>query len=824
MPLDSAPEAPSKALPDVYRGEGRRRLLSPSLKQESELRVAAEAARARLEAVQSKPEDDDERIKAQMDFYEANLDLEVFDKQHDPTGTLKREIVGRDLAKQITELLPKENMERAYLATPERVTPVYLVNMGELDRVNKEGHGLGNAALNELAQQITDRVGGFAGETPFKVYRADSNSFFVRFEKDISREQAKQIEKALTRDAAESWAGEGEKDVLKEAEIETPPIIVDMMSFEEALAGVPKELQVVGKGETYAVGVMMDTLFTIQEARKIVTRTKRIRKLISQNRGSEAEALYDEYLKKSLKGVFQMETGPGATPTIVNEYVELEAFLRSHEDDKHLHGDDPLWEPAIGKVLGGLRQRYEHDEVYAKKIQAFVADQIQKEKAGLKIRPSEPTPSAKVLETAAPATDFEAPSADQATEGLREFARLRVEIGTLKEKLENAKRPPVASEKEIALHEQRARIAEKKLTLEQARRNTATGLEEQGPMYKRLETALEDGEKRIASVSMDMGFLKYFDQVGGKGTGDLAILKTAEVFQKIKDEFSKDGYEVSAYRLGGDEFGMTVVGDASIPYVAFQQRLRELVSKLKEEVFNAGRIPPQKGAKEGYFGTKLEIGIGVHSYENAAAAEKEAAQFELDTPLPEGIAPDSSEAKAFRRNERAAHLVNVADKVMEFHKSADRFKLLLRYMQEGMDSEHLTKLQEFSGKATFGAVGVEQLKMWKQKIQEGADLETLYAEADEFVWEQLEKEFEVGKAKRHEQGQFVEDAVRIQYLRGRVEELEARLENVEGMSGAAEERHKRDLTLLQQKLDAANEAMEGVRGRREAIARAGTSG
>ncbi len=822
MPFDSAPETPSQALPEVYAREGRRSLLRPSLRQESELRAAAEAARARLEVLQSRPEDDDERIKAQMDFKEANLDLKTFDKQHDPTGTLKRETVGRDLAKQVTEWLPKGNMETAYLSTPERVTPVFLVNMGELDRVNKEGHGLGNAALDELAQQITDRVGNIAEGVSFKVYRADSNSFFVRFEKDISREQATQIRKALTREANESWAAEGEKDVLKEAEIETPPIIVDMMSFEEVMAGVPDDLRVAGKGETYAVGVMMDTLFTTQEVRKIMTRTERIRELINKGEGAKAKDLYDNYLKKSLKGVFQMATGSVEESKGMDEFSQLEGIFEEQKREQHVHGDDALWEQAIGKVLGGLHKRYEHDEVYAKKIQAFVADQIRKENTRLKIRPSEPPPSAKELKAIAPATDFEVPSADQATEGLREFARLRTEVGMLKDNLEKAKRPPVASEKEIALLEQHARIAEKELILEQALRNTATGLEEQGPMYNRLEAALENGEKRVASVSMDMGFLKYFDQVGGKGTGDLAILKAAEVFQKIKDEFSKDGYDVSVHRLGGDEFGMTVVGDASIPYAAFQERLRDLTAKLKEEMNNAGKIPPQPGAKEGYFGTKLEIGIGVHSYENAAAAEKEAAQYEIHAPLPEGIEPGSPEEKAFRRNESAAHLVNVADKVMEFHKSADRFKLLLRYIKDGISPEHLSKLEEFSDKA-LGEGGKAKLESWKNEMSEGADLDGLYAKVDEFVLEQMEKKFEEGKTKRHEQGRFVEDAVRIQFLRERVEDLTARLAKVEGLSGAAEERHKHDLRLLQQKLDSANEDLEGVRGRREAIARAGIS-
>ena len=92
MPLDSVPEALPKALPkalpEVYRREGRRSLLSPSLTQESELRAAAEAARARLEAVQSKPDDDD-RIKAQIDFQAANLDLQIFDNKHAPTGSLQ---------------------------------------------------------------------------------------------------------------------------------------------------------------------------------------------------------------------------------------------------------------------------------------------------------------------------------------------------------------------------------------------------------------------------------------------------------------------------------------------------------------------------------------------------------------------------------------------------------------------------------------------------------------------------------------------------------------------------------------------------------------
>jgi len=790
MPHGEAPK-PSLETAPVYKGEGGRRLRQSSATEDA-LRAKAEEVRARLEA---NPEDP----QTKMEFEEANLDLEIFDLTHDPTGALKREAIGSDLAEQLTEKLAAE---KAPGVGSEMMTPVFLVNMGELDRLNKAGHDLGDEALTRLASVLSDKLESALGEgnqDAFKIYRADSNSFMVRFTREIPKEVAQALREHLSSPAGQSWE-EGESDLFASKGVEAPPVIADFVSMEEVLAGMPPSLRTSGKAETYAVGAVKDVLFSLQDARKIVSRTDRVRELLAKDE-TQARDMYDKFLKKSLSGVFQMETGPEATELPVETFEQFKAYLQQLESDP-VHRDASLWETAFGKVLADLRVRYEKDGRYAKQLQGFVADKV-KEEYGLSVseRRSSAPPGAE-LPADKPATEFVAPDRATATEGLRVVTALEAEV---------MKAPPGSQE---------LRLAEKRLARERAMRDYATGLELRGQMFKRLEGALEDGTKRVATVSMDMGFLKYFDQIGGRETGDLAILKVAEVFQKVKDTFSKDGIEVSVHRLGGDEFGMSVIGDAAISPEAFRAKLAELQTELYLETERAGRIPPKEGSKPGYFATKLNLGIGVHMYENGAAAAAEDAKYELTDA--------SSESPI---NQRAEHLVKVSDKVMEFQKSSNRLLLMLERMKSVIDlkaqaatpddirlaEEQLKQLLAFSDKAIFGQTGRDQLKTWQERLAAGESPEALDSEVHEFVWQQMDKTFQTEVVERGDLESSVEYAVRIEYLRDRVRTLESRLSEVGKMEDSERQRREHEVKRLNERLGSAEEDLEKMKTLRASL-------
>ncbi|MCR4256096.1 MAG: diguanylate cyclase, partial [Candidatus Uhrbacteria bacterium] len=509
---------------------------------------------------------------------------------------------------------------------------------------------------------------------------------------------------------------------------------------------------------------------------------------------------------------------------------QFKAYLASL-DAHPVHAKAEIWETAYGKVLGDLRVRYQSDSRYAKNIQNFVAAKV-KEERGLEIeeRRSSAPPGAE-LPADKPNGGFETPSRDAATEGLREFAKLRSEAGYMSDNLEKARAQGAAAE-EVARLEQAARLSEKKFARERAKRDPATGLELRGPMFKRMESALEDPSKRVAMVSIDMGFLKYFDVVGGRETGDLAILKAAELFQQVRDELSEDGIEMSVHRLGGDEFGMTVTGEASVSAEGFRKRVREIESRLQRKMQTSGRIPAQAGAKPGYYATNINLGIGAHFFEDGAAAEAEDKKYGLAERPPEHVVDGLPEYATRKRNRRAEHLVKVADKIMEFRKASNRLNAMLEKMhgieilkkngasEEDMrrEEEHLKQLLAFSDKAIFGKEGRARLDEWRGRLREGIAPEELDEVVHEFVWEMMEKTFEQEQAERRDLESHVEYAVRIEYLKGRINELQARLDETEGAEGKAKERYEHEQKRLQERLKAAEKDLESMKAVRTAIA------
>lgn len=786
-----------------------------------ELLADAVAKRARLEVLVSRSEDDSERVQANLDFTEANQKLEIFILQHDPTGALKRETIGSDLAEQLSErLFSKSELPPAQ--SPERITPVFLVNMGELDRLNKVDESFGNQALTRLADVISKKLHAGLGEDTesfYKIYRADNNSFMVRFLRDIPKEVAEALRESFSCKAGNPWEA-GEEDVFTKRGVESAPVIADFVSVEEVLSGMPPELRSSGKAETYAVGALKDVLFALQDARKIVSRVERMRDVMPKTEMSQEDAaaadkkaqdLYDKYLKKSVAKVFTMEVGSG-TEVQVDTYEQLKDYLAFLARDPH--PETQLLEAAFGKVLTDLRIRYEKDGVYTKQLQDFVMEKAERE-YGVSVQEKMTSKAADVgLPADRAAEHFEEPNRDEATEGLRELARLRTEVGAARDNLEKAEAQ--ATPEYLKQLKQYTRIVENSLTIERLKRDPATGLELRGSMFKKLEAALAEGTKRVATFSMDMGFLKYFDQVGGRATGDLAILKVAEVFQKVKDAFSKDGLEISVYRLGGDEFGLSVIGDSNIDLKDFEKRMGGLQAALLDDVEIAGAIPSREGARPGYYATDLELGVGYHVYANGRAAEEEDRKYGLSS-----YADDEST----KINKRVEHSVKVADKVMGLQKSAGRMLTLLEYMRdiargktdEAVGRAQLEQLKFFSSKAIFADKGVAKLEELGAQIAAGKEPEELDAEVHVFVREQMAVEHKKEEVEGRIQEVFVEQAVRIEHLSGRVAELQARLDKAERGEGEKRVQDERNKKILNDRLSAAEEELAAIRDQRAGI-------
>jgi hypothetical protein len=206
---------------------------------------------------------------------------------------------------------------------------------------------------------------------------------------------------------------------------------------------------------------------------------------------------------------------------------------------------------------------------------------------------------------------------------------------------------------------------------------------------------------------------------------------------------------------------------------------------------------------------------------------------------------------AWKRNQRAEHLVKVADKVMEFQKASNRLMLLVEKIKGIQDlkakngsaedirreEEHLKQLLAFSDKAIGGKKGRLRLgvetkkpgdeeeeevsgvfeKTWMEQLAAGASPEELDSQIHEFVWDLMDKAFKQEVKDQEALENHVGYAVRIEYLSGRIRELEARLGAGGEVTEKMKERFTHEQQKLQQKLKAAEEDLAGVRAARAAI-------
>lgn len=768
----------------------------------------AQASRSRLEAIVAKqrPEDDPSLVEARLVYENDNLELENYDKKHDPTGALKRERLGAGIRESLTPLLerPQEQLKNPFLE--QYVTPVFAVNMGELDRLNKAGHKLGDEALGHAAMNIENDVvdhlvrQGLTAEEAvemFSVYRMDSNSFAVKFTRNIPKPQADAIRELLSKPAGQSGIDVGG--------LESPPLVADYVALEEIpplLEGVAED----GKNlETKAVQMTFDLLISANEMRKTVERFKRMRDVMVGDRADEKKAkeLF-VFLQKSLKDVVSH-----SEMAQVQSYDELKEFFERAGDD----ADQLAWEGAFAKVSDGLRRRYEKDRAYAQHVQSIVRGRVEKER-GLPLDEREITGNIAIAYPEAASVEgepeFVAPDKDAATQGLRDLRAAEAALADVMSK-------PATTEVE----RQRQRNARLKVENLREDRDTATGFENRGKLFERLEKALAEN-RPATSVSMDMGFLKYFDQVGGAKTGDLAILKTAEVFDAVRAEYASKGLEVGLYRLGGDEFGMSLVAAEGMDAAAFRELVSKLPADLARAVESAGKIPPQEGAKPGYYASKLNVGIGLHTFESAQAAagetEEAGALGEPPPDLPE------DQLDAWKRNKQAEHLIVVSDKLMEFHKSTNRFIELINTFdaaereadpaKKKVADAHFRQLVSFSEKAIFGT-GESKIREWHEAVAglEGAErLSRLTDLISDFVIERTERELEESQDKKALSEQQLERAVYQKYLEGRVSELRTRVSQLEAQYGAEHARYQEAMQRLAE-AEARADEIAGIRSR-----------
>jgi GGDEF domain-containing protein len=503
--------------------------------------------------------------------------------------------------------------------------------------------------------------------------------------------------------------------------------------------------------EGILIDAMREKLQTLSDVAKIESRTLHMVEKIreagkDQNAEARVKEFYETFIKKSIGSVFRVDPS--------TESAEYVAFRNLLEDKRAFDVPPPEeWTHFLAeRALDGAFEQLKARRAVGRKIEIdlarMVADEVlnRQEEFGRDVF-TEQTPSS--------LRGFVEPGDTKGKEILNEKKKIA------EQQAKKDTSDPITGEESEG--------AQLDYQIELAKRNEQTGLNGRGVYFETMEAGFESG-RSVTTVAIDMAFLKYFDKEGGPKTGNMAILKTADILDKIAIEQTKDGIEVAAYRTGGDEFALTIIG-------ASDEAVRKIVESVRDAARNAGRIPPSPGAKATYSPEVLQFNFGIRRTESVAALKEELSKAGIELPenASAGVAAD--------------YLQRLADKEIDIQKGVDRILFLLtRKFEEIQTGEkrNYEQLAGYSQKAIFKEDGNEFIaklvaEFTKPKKDEDGneipknieeEIKNMKEEVVMFVLDEIKKKSADKKHLGAELDRLIEDAVKIQYLENRIGELE----------------------------------------------------
>ncbi len=713
-------------------------------KQEAE-RIAAD--------VESSPE---QRRYAEKNVRIGEKRRELFLAEHDVTGSLKGDRFGQDLAVLF-------NAENAFVTDQEgnltvsaemEKTHVLLVNMGELDRLNSAGdHGPGDAALAMTFQKIESVVKAQLMQahpemkdeaelaSRYSIYRYSGNDFAI-------------ILKDANLEMTDTLRGELVSLDLGKPNGDRVPLSTDSVPISEVyqvlnrLREQPDEREQFdgeAKKATLAIDVLKDLVQTQNDISKGQIRMERMVEKIHEARKagdeSKAEEFYLEFQQKSLKALFEDPKIPSESLPYAQLVSELEG-LRAFDIPPSATWRHALESRPMEAALRQLKSRREED---------FSTDQAVGQVALERLR-TRITPARKEGgEQAAVYAPPKPTRGKMALEGLQKIAETALE--------QNQKNP------EDMDAYQDAEIARLDYAIASAWHDHLTGLERRGPMYASMEKAFEE-KKTVSTLFIDMAFLKYFNNVGGSKVGDVAIQKAAEILDAVAAKFADKG--VTAYRFGGDEFAMSIVGGD-------EELLKQVRLEINTLQAEAGPIPASPESQPGYVPEALVFNIGAtHAGDKDTFKER---LKSLHVKLHKEGTPEEA-------NELAELAIKFSDKEVELYKAIDRLDLLVtRFAKEG-ETAHGKLIEEYSQKAIFGKLGSEKVREWAKAIAEAGEeqsvavLQRVQKEIREFTLERIDKKNEKKTGYKNSIDRLMDNQIRFSYFVKRERELEATIEHL----------------------------------------------
>lgn len=740
------------------------------------LKSAFEEAKARYEIALTSSLTDRSTEIAKYDLDIAQMNLELFESEHDPTGAWKGDRFGGDIAKMFEHdfiqedhgmLVPTEELQQTHLLT---------ISMNELDRLNKEGgHALGDEGMSMTYKEIASKVeatlhGMHPDLTPeelasnYDIYRTGGNEFSVVVRKVLTPFAMQELAAHFAAVDAVSEKYEGIEAPTLAANHASMSKVYEILNSLRHEDGIEDFKTWSNKDKTnLAVDVVKETLKSDNDVRKTLLRLNRLEELLRSDDEPKARAFYDNYLKKALGTL--LSDNP-EEPADFDAAKATFSQMGALDESWAIQWGEQKSQIAIDEGCKLLRHKGEEARSGEANLQAATVQKI-------KQRYFESMP--KYGPRQKNEAEFVAPLA---TEGLK----------ILLNKQQQAEEAQKAYEQDPGVIEgKKAEVVDLDYRIEAARRDTLTGLELRGVLFADMEDAIKRNES-MSTLFIDMAFLKYFDKVGGSSVGDMAIKKAAEILDTVtRDPEIKEKYpnaKIKAYRYAGDEFVVSVEGSVS----GIAEELQNLILQKAE---SAGSVPSSVSKNPAYTPERISFNIGTSYAESASSLESQV----VDLGLPLHGEPGSPE----RVNHLAEYAIRFADKEIEITKAMDRYELLIALiLGRGENDPHVEQMMIYSQKAIAGKEGEALVRGWAQSlmaaqpseyaaINKAANLDLL-----DFTLRMQEKALEQKNERDQAIERRIENHIRSQYLERRIEQLQSRLSSLEEKLQQAQEMNEKD--------------------------------
>lgn len=691
-------------------------------------------------AAKERPDDEAARLRLEV----ARKKRELFSAEHDNAGAFKFKKFGRRV-QEMFETGPdgKPGIEAGEdgelkIAESMKERRFMLVNMGELDRFNKEGggHAAGDAALGETAAAVERAITGAlkaeggALKSDYQIYRYDGNTFMV----DIASMPKEEFEALVTEMRKAEPKVEGVKDAapltVRGLDLET---VVGLMNHIQAELPPEGKLEPGEDAARELVEVMRRAGDWDLEVNKLFKRGERVKQKIDAAEAlpegtddekkakeaarAEAAAFFENYAKKSFQDT---------------EFGTYEGFKAAVDGGRYLAVIEDVSLRTVEKRFAAGRK----------------VDDATRELIDARVRARNIPPEILPYEGEKPGP------VSAMTDGERILDAKREAMETLEAAAAGATGPEAEM---LALKAQAAKLEHQ---IESARRDKGTGLLERGVHYEDLEKAIEGG-KDVAMLFVDMGFLKYFDQMGGSDVGDVALKTAASM---MEEAVKLAGVNGRVYRYGGDEFTIQVEGGD-----AAARKVERALEELREtsEPIAAGT----KSRKE-YAPTRLAFNYG--------RADRTMLEDLHGLAVRDGkYTPEQLADPATMRNKKAELMTKAADVGIEYNKAFTRFELLIDESREidGMADgpEKERRRMQFEAKKTFSGKAIFAEAGGKAKLEElaksGLKGDALDEQIIDFVLEKVAEAGAKESGKREVLDALLAAQVKVEFLTDRLKDM-----------------------------------------------------